>query len=57
MFRQRTITALIGVMLIAQTGCSVDINGTASNVITSIITFAFSNVAAGVVNSAIPLPG
>ncbi len=57
MFRQRTITALIGVMLIAQTGCSVDINGTASNVITSIITLAFSNVAAGVVNSAIHLPG
>ncbi len=57
MFRQRILTALIGVTLIAQTGCSVDLNGTASNVITSIMTFAFSNVVAGVVNSAIPVPG
>lgn len=57
MLRQRITSALIGIVLIAQTGCSVDLNGTASNVITSIITFAFSNLTAGVVNSAIPLPG
>ncbi len=57
MLRRRIQLALSGLALAALSGCSVYVNGTASNVISSIISAAFAGAVSGVVNSVIPVPG
>ncbi len=57
MLRRKLFIAFAGFMLVAQTGCSVDLNGTAATVMTGIVSSLFGTVVAGAVNSVIPVAG
>jgi hypothetical protein len=57
MFRRKLSVLALSGLALSLSGCSVNLAGTTSTAIQSVINTLFANVTASVVNGIIPLPG
>ncbi len=57
MIRKRLSVIVLAGLALSLSGCSVNLAGTASSAIQSVINTMFANVSAGLVGGFIPLPG
>ena len=57
MFRSRFSVLVLASLALVVSGCSVNLAGTASGAIQSVINSMFATVSASLVNGVVPLPG
>lgn len=57
MFRRRLSILVLAGLALSLSGCSVDLAGTTSTAIQSVINSLFASVSADLVGSLVPLPG